>query len=453
MVRSIKSTISQTHVYTAQAFGYGPCSTACSLAAESQRRDSNPPVRRVFIGSGIALQLARSKEQFFDEIIEAGSLQEISDKLEEVKPSAVISVMAPDVSVIASNLKIPTFNVDSLFWFWDWDKAIGEENFRGRVIKDFSGISAASILETLSYYHPHEQQLIGHIMADQVFAQSYPGISGTPNATFAHKFMGKYIDPSKPYPGGNKLQYVGSIIDTTYVKADVKKDTLLVSFSGQEAPTVTKEQRLLWVKFTLDIIGPSLQEFAKQHPDINIKFAGNDDILKHDGINGLISALKLPKYDVGHLRAKDWLETLGRSLAVLAPAGNTTIYEALAHNTPVLFLPEQHDGNFRSAAALASENEKAFPAAMLSELYPALRGLKEEATATVYETISRASENEKEALRANISGDIVNIIERREQLLQAQKTIDALNRYGHDGASQVVDKIEKKCDRGQNSAL
>ena len=47
------------------------------------------------------------------------------------------------------------------------------------------------------------------------------------------------------------------------------------------------------------------------------------------------------------------LSEINRAQVVMAPAGISTTYECLAYQTPIMFLPEQHDGNFSNYHRLA----------------------------------------------------------------------------------------------------
>ncbi len=100
-------------VCCAAPHGYGPASKLCRLASALRRRGVSP----VFLGTGIALELAE-RSGSFDDVIDAPPESRVASALID-SAAALVSLMDQDYLRSAQNRGKPTFVADSLFWMRD----------------------------------------------------------------------------------------------------------------------------------------------------------------------------------------------------------------------------------------------------------------------------------------------------------------------------------------------
>jgi hypothetical protein len=93
-------------------FGYGPVSKLLAIVQRTRAAGAGA----VFIGSGIAYQLA-SRSDLFDDVVEADPRDRIASNL-LATADHVVCVMDPDFARAALQCSGPLHVVDSLFWMW-----------------------------------------------------------------------------------------------------------------------------------------------------------------------------------------------------------------------------------------------------------------------------------------------------------------------------------------------
>lgn len=290
----------------AQAFGFGPISKLSTIVKHLQRDNINID----FYGEGAALQFAQ-KNIKIDTFIHS---------LEHCKPldyMGVLTVMNPELAAWGYYYNIPIIAVDSLYWFWQWtekEKKIIRESLQD---KKQTG-SCQQFIEYIRSLPDHMQQYALHLMADKSFVQKYPG--------------GKR---KQEEPEINTIS-VGPIVDLTYLE-NVKRDTITISFSGMFNPLVNKNQLVIYLKLCAMILKEALMKLA-----MKFKIVITVNLAVYNEAKSIFSE------EVVCYSHKEFLQQLNKSVVMIAPAGITTIYECIVYKTPILFLPEQHDGHFKN---------------------------------------------------------------------------------------------------------
>jgi hypothetical protein len=397
-------------IASAESFGYGPCALLSSIAAELK---NSTDCEVVFAGSGVALQLAKSKGMVFDRTVEIQNLSELETFLKNEMPDEFLSAFSYDAAIVASNLGFKVSLADTLLWHWNWSDI---QHLDSKKAKDiFSQIPPDKLPAKLAEFHPQAKHGIAYLLADKAYSQIFPGSTTCKNSTFLNNHS--QID----------LQHVGPIIEE-YDGERGERDTLLISFSGQKNPKVNDERCAQWCRATLAIMKDGLKEFSEQHPDITIHFAGNPDIL--DVVKKDIDALELKNYSVGHLDRVGWLRAMAHSVAALFPAASGSSYEAIAHETPILYLPEQHHSNFANFISFVghrdSANGGAFPSACLGTHYPECSG-ESVSVDRLYEIYSAMLTSEEHPIRKKMSAQFAKDL--HEITLDPAKTADDQHKH------------------------
>jgi hypothetical protein len=324
----------------AQSFGYGPSAKLGVLTNYLHQQG----VTVDFWGQEIALRYARLNSPP-DRRIYRGDLLSTLD----AKPyGAVMTVMDPRVAAWGYFYDLPVLAIDSLFWFWDWS-APSEMLMRMR--ENIRRLKAHASLDDLLAYigslPDHLQQYATHFMASRSFAQHYPG---------CHRV--RAVDD------GLHVVEVGPIVDLAYKHQGVR-DTVLVSFSGTLNPLMTHDDAMTYLQLVRVILAPALERLQGVVRTV---------VTVHPSL--VEEARALFPGSVGTLAHGEFLETVNRSIAVIAPAGITTLYECVMYETPIFVLPEQHDGHFRNYTRLTDlaedvgEFRRVFPETLVNYRAP-----------------------------------------------------------------------------------
>ncbi len=301
----------------AQSFGYGPASKLVVLVNHLR----NDGLWVDFWGQESALNFAETNLAGGGTILSGEPLASLDPALYR----AVLTVMDPRLAAWGYYHNLPVLAVDSLYWFWDWSQLAHEQARIDNLLSYHKAhTSLAELVSSIEALPPHVQQYATHSMASQSLIQHYPG--GQQDESINDRL---------------RLVKVGPIVDTKYRKK-VKRDTLLVSLSGMLSPLVSRGDADVYMKLVLELLDPVLSALPVSVTPI---FTVNPALLQ--------AAKAIFGEAAVTMDHSTFLKTLNRSLAVLAPAGITTLYECLAYETPMLFLPEQHDGHFSNYDRLA----------------------------------------------------------------------------------------------------
>jgi len=425
----------QKYLITAQAFGYGPTSKASTIASFLKKIE--PASEIDFAGSDISYDLAKSKEPFFDRIVKVENLITLDELMSSMDYDMIISVMDPSSAILGYNHRIKVATVDSLFWFWDWSK-FQETYTLDKVMHQFTNVLVSDIGNFLLNMHPHETQLVGHLLANLRFVQTYPGHSENSNCDYFNQL--------------NALE-VGPIVDDSYINPNVATDKILVTFGGQKNPLVDINQAVEYCSFVVNLIMDGLHNLSIR--GITPIICGNPEILRV--VSEKMNDSTLKNIKLAHLKHKEYFEVMNSSIAVMGPASITSFYEANAYGKPYIFLPEQHDGHWPNYARLIESFSSkykddnlrdAFPGFMLSESLEDLKGIKEIDVNLIYTLINQFNQNKVGITQLSLYySSILSKIQEDTyrtdlRLLQKDALGLCLNGYNN-GAQTIVEHIIK----------
>jgi hypothetical protein len=353
---------------SAQSFGYGPAAKATAIATGIRKKIPN--VRLTFLGFGTAKSFVSMNKDIFDEIIDAKKIKDIGKFFDRNNFGQIVAVMEPYSSVFGRQRGIQVSYVDSLFFFWNWEKKNSQND-----ISDLKAISRYSdeqaLLKIMSKLDPHERQLMGHLAAERSFVQKFPGLERQ--------------DISASQIGN--IFPVGPIVED-FEKTIERKDTLLISLCGQISPVVDFRHALSYAHACLDLLLPAINVLKKS---VKPLLVGNPEIIK-----------KMKQYvpfEAGSLSHKDYMIKLKRSVGLVVPTSITSIFEAGYNKVPLLFLPEQHIGhchNFRKLVETREKtefNKNVFFGALLSHHFPELLSNEEKESDKIYDLLNRVRKN------------------------------------------------------------
>lgn len=347
---------------TAQSFGYGPSSKAVTIASEFKRE--YPDIKLTFVGNGTSLTFVRENKLVFDEINEVKDTNTLDNLIDTTKYDHVISVMEPITALLANKKKLSVSYVDSLYFFWNWKDILLRMTPKD-LKANFEDKGYSQCLGKLLTMHPHEMQLVGHLLSTQSFVQRFPGFE-------RYDILSKEIGHIVP---------IGPIINLNKVSPQ-EKDLLLISFCGQLSPVVDLSMAINYATLCLDLINGGLEKIKH---NITPLIVGNPIVM-----NKLRKHTSLETVSLSH---DEYLCALNRAVGLIVPVSITSIYEALAYNVPVVFLPEQHDGHGPNHMRLAKANEgqqshNCFPGVLFYERFPHLKELPEEGTVKIYDLVT-----------------------------------------------------------------
>jgi hypothetical protein len=312
-------------ITSAFPFGYGP--TSKMLVIAKQLRSSNAYAKIDFVGSDIALTFAKQNAKYYDDIIAFDRIKDI----DVVKYDLAICVMNHYFVIWAFLHRVPTVFIDSLFWFWEWDdeKRLA---FADDFIRDIrNGMSFDDAMALSEKFNSHELKYVAYRLADTVMTQDF----------VEERYSNK---PHAIRDSITRMQ-IGPIVDMGYVRNKLDKTDVLISLAGTYSPLNREPQATAYANLVLSII----DDFINNLPtDTNIIMTVNPDLL--DKITPTNKRINLVS-----LSHDEFLKQLNKSRLLLAPAGVTTIYESICYGTPIVFLPEQHDGHFENYMRLTSD--------------------------------------------------------------------------------------------------
>jgi len=405
-------------IVTAQSFGYGPCSKAVTISSYLKRFDSSIQVD--FTGSGTALDFAASNYSVFDNIIKRADPNDYS-VISNGEYDSLISIMDPTSVLCAKQRGKKTAYVDSLYFFWNWREILDKS--KPNVLRD-SYLNSKNSLDDLLILHPHERQLIGHILSDHSFIQKYPG--------FERKDI--KLDDIGSYT------LVNPIIDLNEISDVNERDTLMISFCGQISPLVDVAKATDYAKMCLKLLEPALSVL---NSNTKCLVVGNPEVVRELKKSTNVSVMALPH--------TEYLRSLNRSLCLIVPVSITSTYEALAYNVPVIFLPEQHDGHGPNHMRLIGSNNSSdnpFPGILFYQRLPQMNDLLEKDVSKIYDVTLTKSDRRIHMLFNEMSAVFREAVPKvetknyRDSLVSRQRDrFEMNNSFSISGGYEIAKKI------------
>lgn len=318
----------RTLLCAAEPWGFGPPAKMLAVV-----RQLSPRPRLVLAATGTSLTYGFLNADLFDDIIELPNPFAILEA--DVKMDAVLTVMDPWAALVGRRRGIPTFYVDSLFWFWQWHdmqkESIEEESRR------WLGFDDRRLEDALRPpVNWHRIVPMAYHWSDSVFVQRNPALG----------------DRLTLFPS-DLIVPVGAVIGQVG-RSPAEEGTMLVSVSGAVShltPANVAQHYCALVERLLS--GAGLDP-------ADVMVTGNPDFLDHFADNGWRSQ---------HLSALGMESAISTAWMAAIPAGLTTIFEAAAASTPLIFLPEQHGGHTPNRKLVSEADPEAFGAIMLTEWF------------------------------------------------------------------------------------
>lgn len=309
---------------SAQSFGYGPCSKLISFVKHLRKIYRNN-LKIDFIGDDIALIYALQNREYFHKIFKYQGEYPNPEDYE-----IIISVMNPHIAIWGWFNKKRVLYIDSLFWFWQWEK----KNFEyiEKIIYELNYTENFNkVRPILKKIDSHYLQYIAHRVSSLSCIQKF---FDQKNKGFTNPFR-KNI---------SNLVEVGPIIDISFKEKENKRNKILISCGGLYSPLIRLKEGVRYVNFILNL----LDEFIKLLPrNIEITLTTNPEIVSNVSPSNR-------RLNIISLNNKQFLRALNKTIVLFTPPSITTIYEALFYNVPIIFLPEQHDGHFPNFLKLSS---------------------------------------------------------------------------------------------------
>ncbi|GAA0532653.1 hypothetical protein GCM10011581_17330 [Saccharopolyspora subtropica] len=297
-------------IASAEAFGYGPASKLHAICSEIGRNGGASH----FFGHDVALTFAQSNSDTYASITPVDSMSDLA----AVSPDdfdAAISVMDPFLVAWAAYHRLPCVYVDSLYWFWDWSGI--SETEMGRTAEAITGAASANqALRVMADVPMHPSQYLAHHLCTTACVQLAPGASARAEALRGHPNV-RTVDP---------------VIDLGH-RAPAQPDSWLVTTSGLLSPVVSIDLAVSWIQSACELVDEAARLIGADEPMV---VTGNPEVLAH------VAPLLPARFEVVALNHEGVLKSLNHAIACLTPPGLTTILEAAAYGTPVVFLPEQH---------------------------------------------------------------------------------------------------------------
>jgi len=287
----------------AQSWAYGPAGKASAIGHEFKKRG----VSLDFVGADTSLDFCRNTKHF-DQFFQISSVKDYLN-LDILKYDAVVSIMDPFLSLTAKKNNIPIFYVDSMSRFWIW------KNTKRTLdnIKKLEQFNLKVALKKMNEIEPDNRQLIGHLYSNYIFTQGAP----------------QFISETK-----NKIKNVGSIINLSFINKK-KRDTVLVSLSGGISPVTDLNSAIKYAEMIINLVSDSVKNFISSKRFV---MTGHPSVIDKINKKGSI-------FEFLAMNHEEFLKELNRAIVVLVPCGFTTIFESLAYKTPLIFLPDNHNGH------------------------------------------------------------------------------------------------------------
>jgi len=327
---------------SSQPFGFGPSSKLVTIV-KLLKKQYQTGIKIDFLGDDSALTYVLKNGACFNNIISYNG-EYPNPKDYEI----VLSVMNPYLVIWAWLNRKKVIFVDSLFWFYTWDKEkIKEVNKIIEGLKSVNKISEAwSLIKNVDIHH---MQYIAHKLATSSWIQGYLDDNSI-------------TDEEDECRRNFKKEAVGALVDLSYKKTSVKKNKIIISLGGLISPLNREKEAIRYAHMVIGL----MEDFIESLPSsIEVILTCNPDIVSKIKSN-------INKLSIVALNNQDFLKSLNESIAVFIPVGITTIYECAAYETPVVFLPEQHDGNFRNYQRIinlcGAHEKQYFPEILLNNL-------------------------------------------------------------------------------------
>jgi len=112
-----------------------------------------------------------------------------------------------------------------------------------------------------------------------------------------------------------------------------------VSLSGGISPVTNLSAAVRYTKMIIDLISGEIKNFPAAKRFV---------LTGHPNVIEIIKKSEFDKKDLFNLVAlnhEQFLKEINRAIVVLVPCGFTTIFESLASDTPLIFLPDNHNGH------------------------------------------------------------------------------------------------------------
>lgn len=308
---------------SSQAFGYGPSSKVVTFI--KNLKIAKPNEYEVdFYGTDISLTYARQNSAHFNQIFDF--LQPKNNDYD-----IVISAMEPSLIFWAVVNHKKSIYIDSLYWFWKWDDdKLAELKQIASKIRQSETIENVNLV--IRDVDPHSMQYLAHLLASKSLVQIFPG---TIESTIKDK-----------YRSSLKIHRIGYLIDTSLKREGLDRTKILISLSGLLSPLNRIVDAIQYYDFVMDLISETIDRLPKK---IDVHLTVNPTILKK--ISKRSARIKIDSLDHDL-----FMELLNESLVTVAPAGITTILESLTYDTPIMFIPEQHDGHYENYQRLCMDN-------------------------------------------------------------------------------------------------
>ncbi|EKE19401.1 MAG: hypothetical protein ACD_9C00029G0001 [uncultured bacterium] len=393
----------------AQFWAYGPAGKADAVAHHLK----NNGIRSDFVGHETSLEFCRRTDNFSN-LIELSSESQYAN-LSLDKYDAVISVMDPYLAYYAKKMNKKVFYVDSMSWFWIWKN-------KNNIFRDLNYLETCSPsfgLGKIKNLIPDDRQLIAHLYSDRIFSQGIP----------------QCIPATK-----HKNVNAGSVIDLSYRKKN-KRDTVLVSLSGGISPATNLKAAVRYAEMIMNMIEGDMRKIKKAtrfiitgHPSVINKIKKNSHI-----------------FDFKSMNHAEFLTELNRAIVTIVPCGFTTIFESIAYGTPVMFLPDNHNGHAYEFQIISnnskSDKNQIFPNLLFPLGKSSLKNIR-----TIEESMEKIEKFtnlyfDSADFRKNYSvkwRKMINIFNEDESIFKKQK--DAISYFipTFEGAKFVSKEIMKK---------
>lgn len=318
----------------AGAWGWGPVTTA-EMVCNEIHTDTN--IKSML--SGIALQYARINPKPFGTVHSLDTIDKYTYPCD-----VILSVVEPIGPLIAKITGKPLIAIDNLFWHWQWQNIdINRISAIVNECQDFHSIcNTIRKLQSLGSYAEYASM---YCMSDHIYWQKVAAVpQSIPN------WMRKNSTLIPPLLG--KLPAI---------EHTSQRKNLTISLSGGLVnPYTTADQLETYSRLLSYILADTLSSYENI---FNIVFAAPKTLHRY-------LYKYFPNYRIGDFSRSSFLQLLSQSAVVLAPAGLSTTFEAAALGTPLVILPEQHDGNYSNYIGLAGIAHTAI--SHLNETFPAI---------------------------------------------------------------------------------
>ena len=315
-----RSAEAPTLLCVAEAWGFGPAAKLFAVI-----RALSPRPRVVLACTGTSATYGQLNADLVDELIVLEESRDVLDVAAEA--DAVLTVMDPWAALLGARRGIPTVYVDSLFWFWNWDRLDFDAAFReaARWVRLDHAEARQATAAALDW---HQVVPMAYAWSSRVFVQRTPAAA----ARLAHY---------REHP----VEAVGAVVAAPANGTASASGPPLISVAGAISHTTP----LPVARHYAELVATVLDAVRDRIGDAVV--TGNPAVLPIFERHG---------WNVRALDAVAMLEAMAAAPFVLAPAGLTTALEAAALGVPLAFLPEQHAGHAPNRDILAAADPGAY---------------------------------------------------------------------------------------------